>query len=142
MTTSLSNSNVAVAGEISNSQTKVDIKNLQFPNLNEHDIVTLLMYCHLTQKRLVYDKNRHKAIIVNHELDSNIAFVQKIDDKLFVAYKRNTNPMLPDIEEVNRVALENLMYVKYNRFAFRGKRGINELMEVMNSLFSQAKLAI
>ena len=141
--TSLSTPKVAVVRVQDNSETIiVNPKKLSFPDLSFQDIVTLLMYCHLTMKRLVYDKEGHKAIIINHELDDNIAFVQKVDGRLIVLYKRNTNPLLPDAEIVDRSKMETLMYDKYNRISIREGKMVNRLIQVMDSLFKQAEAVL
>ena len=139
----LSTSKVAVVRVQDNSKTIiVNPKKLSFPDLSFQDIVTLLMYCHIVKKRLVYDKTGHKAIIINHELDDNIAFVQKIDGVLIVLYKRNTNPMLPDAEVVDRAKLELIMYNKYNQISYKDGKIANKLIEIMDRLFKQAEMAL
>ena len=139
----LSTSKVAVVRVQDNSKTIiVNPKKLSFPDLSFQDIVTLLMYCYIVKKRLVYDKTGRKAIIINHELDDNIAFVQKIDGVLIVLYKRNTNPMLPDAEVVDRAKLELIMYNKYNQISYKDGKIANKLMEIMDRLFKQAEMAL
>lgn len=141
-----STSNVAVAAHPGNSKTTkvtVDKRNLKFPQLSYNDFVTLLMYCNLVGKRLIYSRENHKAIIVTHELDKkNIAFVQKVNDKLVLYYKNNTTSWLPDTEVVERKAMEDLMYKKFNSIKLINGKPVNQLMVVMDTIFNQAKEAI